>query len=268
MKNHSKLVSLLLALVLAVSLAPAALAAEVTTVKPDDRGSVTLTLKRDGSPVSGLNVALYRVGKVEIVGNNLQFVLLDEVKSTVAGEPEVSLNGLTAEEVKAAVTTLTARINALDETAKAKVAIGTKTSDADGKAVYEDVEVGVYLAMQVNAGSYRFDPVLLFVPIMNDAGTAWDNAAEASPKVSYKGSNKPNPPTPPTPPETPPETPPSTPPSGGGDGPVEIPDEEPPLVLPQTGLLQWPVPVMAMAGVLLVTLGVVSERRRKSKCAE
>lgn len=263
MKTHSKLVSLLLALVLAVSLAPAALAAEVTTVKPDDKGSVTLTLKRDSSPVSGLNVALYRVGKVEIVGNNLQFVLLDAVKSTVAGEPEVSLNGLTAEEVKAAVTTLTARIRALDETAKDALAIGTKTSDADGKVVYEDVEVGVYLAMQVNAGSYRFDPVLLFVPIMNDAGTAWDIAAEASPKVSYKGSNHPNPP---TPPETPPENPPTDPPGGGGgdDSPIEIPDDEPPLVLPQTGLLQWPVPVMAMAGVLLVTLGIASERKRKS----
>lgn len=264
MKTHSKLVSLLLALVLAVSLAPAALAAEVSTVKPDDKGSVTLTLKRDGNPVSGLNVALYRVGKAEVVGNNLQFVLLDEVKSTVAGEPEVSLNGLTAEEVKAAVATLTARIHALDEAAKAKVYIGTKTSDADGKAVFEDVEVGVYLAMQVNAGSYRFDPVLLFVPIMNEAGTAWDNAAEASPKVSYKGGNHPNPPTPPTPPENPPENPPTTPPSGGGESPVEIPDEEPPLALPQTGLLQWPIPVMAMAGVLLVTLGVMSERKRKS----
>lgn len=48
------------------------------------------------------------------------------------------------------------------------------------------------------------------------------------------------------------------------ENPDEIPDEEPPLaVLPQTGLLQWPIPVMAAAGLLLVMLGMLSERKRK-----
>lgn len=38
---------------------------------------------------------------------------------------------------------------------------------------------------------------------------------------------------------------------------IEIPDEDVPLaMLPQTGLLWWPVPVMAMAGIALVIFGV------------
>ena len=35
--------------------------------------------------------------------------------------------------------------------------------------------------------------------------------------------------------------------------------------LPQTGLLQWPVPVMAMAGLVLFMVGFASEKRRKAQ---
>lgn len=43
---------------------------------------------------------------------------------------------------------------------------------------------------------------------------------------------------------------------------IEIPDEDVPLAsLPQTGLLWWPVPVMAAAGAVLVVSGVVLKRK-------
>lgn len=45
---------------------------------------------------------------------------------------------------------------------------------------------------------------------------------------------------------------------------IEIPDEEPPLArLPQTGLLWWPVPVMALAGAACVVFGIISKRRNQ-----
>lgn len=45
---------------------------------------------------------------------------------------------------------------------------------------------------------------------------------------------------------------------------IEIPDEEPPLErLPQTGLLWWPVPVMALAGVAFVLFGIITKRRNR-----
>jgi hypothetical protein len=43
---------------------------------------------------------------------------------------------------------------------------------------------------------------------------------------------------------------------------IEIPDEDVPLaMLPQTGLLWWPVPVMAVAGLLLIVIGLISKKR-------
>ena len=55
------------------------------------------------------------------------------------------------------------------------------------------------------------------------------------------------------------------PPGDPGDPPEEIPEEEVPLAtLPQTGLLQWPIPVMAAAGLLLVAVGLLSERKRRA----
>ena len=48
--------------------------------------------------------------------------------------------------------------------------------------------------------------------------------------------------------------------------PVDIPDEEPPLAeLPQTGLLQWPILVMSLAGLLLIAVGILSEQKRKAR---
>ena len=48
------------------------------------------------------------------------------------------------------------------------------------------------------------------------------------------------------------------------EGPVEIeilPDEVPLANLPQTGLLWWPVPVMAAGGIACLGLGVCSKKR-------
>ena len=48
--------------------------------------------------------------------------------------------------------------------------------------------------------------------------------------------------------------------------PIDIPDEEPPLAeLPQTGLLQWPILVMSLAGLLLIAVGILSEQKRKAR---
>lgn len=42
----------------------------------------------------------------------------------------------------------------------------------------------------------------------------------------------------------------------------ELPDDDPPLAeLPQTGQLWWPVPLMAMGGLLLTCVGIVRRRR-------
>jgi hypothetical protein len=59
---------------------------------------------------------------------------------------------------------------------------------------------------------------------------------------------------------------PDDPPPQGGGGLEDLEDPDVPLgELPQTGLLQWPIPLMAAAGLFLLALGMVSERKRKSE---
>ncbi|HBQ46728.1 MAG TPA: hypothetical protein DD737_06585 [Ruminococcaceae bacterium] len=44
----------------------------------------------------------------------------------------------------------------------------------------------------------------------------------------------------------------------------EIPDEDVPLAkAPQTGLVQWPIPVLLTAGAVLIVCGVVFRRKEK-----
>jgi hypothetical protein len=47
---------------------------------------------------------------------------------------------------------------------------------------------------------------------------------------------------------------------------AELPDDEVPLAkLPQTGMLLWPIPLMALAGVLLFIIGWKNERKKRAE---
>ena len=100
---------------------------------------------------------------------------------------------------------------------------------ADGKVSFSDLKAGLYLVWQDDAdasdGYDAIHPFLISVP-------RWQNGAyamhvEADPKVPL---------------ETEPTTPPPPPPP-------------PPPELPQTGQLNWPVPVMAVTGMALFVVG-------------
>ena len=64
--------------------------------------------------------------------------------------------------------------------------------------------------------------------------------------------------------EPPTEIPEEPTPTDPADPPEEIEDPDVPLAdLPQTGLLQWPIPLMAMAGVLLFFGGFMADRKAR-----
>ena len=100
---------------------------------------------------------------------------------------------------------------------------------ADGTAVFEDLKLGLYLVAQEKSaeGYEAINPFLIGVPNLEDG--VYTYQVEASPKVSVK-------PLPTEPPE-----------------PTEPRPPEPNL--PQTGQLNWPVPMMAAAGLLLFAAG-------------
>ena len=108
----------------------------------------------------------------------------------------------------------------------------TVNVQADGTVLLENLEFGLYLVMQgrAAAGYEAINPFLIGVPNLKDG--VYTYCVDASPKVSPE----PLPTEPPAPTEPPPTKP-----------------TEPNL--PQTGQTNWPVPVMAAAGLLLFMMG-------------
>ena len=276
-KKMRVLTTMLLSLALLVSLMPAALAA--TTVDPEnDKGNITVTLKYGENPVPGIDITLYRVAEGKVKDNNLYFELLDAFKPAEgSGEAELELDGLKAGETAEVTGKLAERVSQMSAEEKENFRTAKATTDENGEAKFKDIPVGVYLVVQSSSGRYRFSPVLLYLPFTNDAGTAWEFAVAVNPKVSYHGGGggggTPEPPVDPDDPNPPIIIPDEDPPLAElPEPPSEEPeledifDEDPPLaILPQTGLLQWPIPVMAMAGLLLMALGLLSEQKRKAQ---
>lgn len=99
----------------------------------------------------------------------------------------------------------------------------------DGLVAFEDLELGLYLLVQEDAAS-GYEPVspfLVSVPGMKNGSYIYD--VDGSPKLALKQApTEPPPPTEPKPPK-----------------------------LPQTGLTQWPIPVLAVCGLFLIVVGLV-----------
>lgn len=267
MKKKLKLLTaVLLAVVMSLSLATVAAAEESAEgeMDPDTfKGSITVTLERKNKPVKGLEVTLYQVGTGAVENNNWQFALVEALASEVG---DLELNGLSAAEVEEITDTLVKHIKKMPAEEKAALTVATKASDENGEIVFDDLGAGVYLAVRTKLSGYEFAPALVYLPYGDETG--WDDEIAVNPKVSVNQGSDPKDP-PENPPEIPDEPPPggNTPPSDSpSDPPVEIPPEEPPLAtLPQTGLLQWPIPVMAAAGLLLFGTGMLVDRKRRSE---
>lgn len=109
----------------------------------------------------------------------------------------------------------------------------TKTVNDSGIAVFGDLKAGLYLIVQKQAaeGYDAIQPFLVTVPIMENGQYVYD--VDAHPKVGTASRKTTQ--TPPT--------------------------QEVLSALPQTGQLNWPVPVLAVTGAVLVAAGVVLKKR-------
>lgn len=236
-------------------------------------GSIHINLydSTNNKALSGGELTVYRVAEVQRKNGNLSFEycgdfdgcaieLGDLTDSTLAGQLQEFLPA-NAEGIVQAVSN-------------------------DGNAVFDDLELGLYLVVQTKA-SNGYKPVnsfLVSLPIAEDG--QWNYEVDASPKV---GAYTPEPETPPSPPDTPdkpdkpdtPDTPenpdnpdnpvaPGTPDNpvapGSPDNPVLPGHPNNPVMngLPQTGQLNWPIPVMAISGMLLFAFGWVTDRKYKT----
>lgn len=216
-------------------------------------GSIRVTMRCEGESVPGGTLTLYRVGDVQEEDGNFSFRLSEDF-----AESNVELGQLNA----ALAETLKDYANDQNLTGK------TEAIGRDGRVEFAGLKVGLYLLVQEQAapGYYKADPFLVTLPMTENGEYVYD--VDASPKVEIvekpdppdRPPHEPPPPDEPGPPDTPP---PSEPPEEPNEPPTEeIPDEPPPLApgLPQTGQLNWPVPVLAVLGMALLAMGLLVKR--------
>ncbi len=165
-----------LAVLLLCSLSLTAFAAE-TTVDFDRTGSITLTL-RSGSgshqTIPGGRFALYHVADAESLNGTLTFSFTDEFANCGAVLDDLSDPSL-AEHLAAY--------------AKANGNGGTeKRADSNGKVVFDNLSVGLYLIVQNGSvsGWYSINPFIVSIPMTNAEGTGWVYDVDASPKAETR----------------------------------------------------------------------------------
>lgn len=220
MKKNNLLRGVLLALLICLLLCPTALADGVDLNR---NGSITLKLTDSkGSAASGGEYWLFRVGDPVVRNHNLCFELAGDFVPT--GVSLDDLSSSTAAEALAAYAELHPELR-----------LQSRTADRQGRVVFSAIPCGLYLIVQKNPGSHyafeRMNAFMAAVPMTNEDGTGWLFDVTARPKVEKKPT--------PAPTRTP--------------GPSVTPTRD--SKLPQTGLLVWPVLVLAGVGVGLFAVG-------------
>lgn len=218
---------ILMFLLALVMLQSTVLLASAAPVLPDlERdGSITFQMVKNGTKLDGGNLRLARVGDIQENDSNYFFVLIDSLKHVY-----VDLTKPTDHDVAEKLLT----------EVKAKKVTHQVAAIKKGEAVFDLVPAaGLYLVWQNDSDATKgytpIAPFLISIPRMVDGQYIYDVISK--PKVPLQ-----------TKPTVPPTTKPTVP---------------PPPRLPQTGQLNWPVPVMASAGFVLLALGVMLCGSRK-----
>lgn len=96
----------------------------------------------------------------------------------------------------------------------------------DGKIHFNNLEAGVYLLVKwedKEPANLNMLPIMVYLPTYHHQSDHWENTATVVPKFDWQTDKQP----------------------------VAVPDTK----LPQTGMVQWPVPVLVLAGLLFIVIG-------------
>lgn len=184
-------------------------------VQMDKKGTITITMHVGDTAVGGGTLTMYRVGEVRENDGDYEFQPAGDFVS--CGEPFEDVTSPTL-------------ADSLAKYASDKKITGvTNDINMDGSVTFTDLEVGLYLFVQNKAASgyNKADPFLVTLPYMQ-GNEQYSYNVDASPKVEL---------------EKEPES--TTPPPAKPHEPT----------LPKTGQLNWPIPVLAVLGLLLFTAG-------------
>ena len=274
MKIHKRLAALVLALVLCLASAVTVSAAH-PVVDRNETGSISLKMTYNEQAVGGGSLVYYQVGEVKEDNGDFSFIPTSDFKDQFT---EIE----TQEQMEAEVSgNLAAK---LADYAKQNGVAGTQvTIPDDGEVKLENLNVGLYLVVQDKAASgFRpVSPFLVSVPqyvpeVKDDSG----NVIEDDYYVydvgvfSKMGSLSKIPTPPPEDPEdpgdhsttdTPDPVTPVTPAVPVATPILPLTPSMDPSLLPQTGQLNWPVPVLTVAGLGLFLAGWLLRFGRQGK---
>lgn len=180
------------------------------------KGSIEVTMQEGNQAVPGGSLTIYKVGDVTEIDGNDSFIPTEDFSGCdVSFESEMSAE-------------LAQKLSkyAADHALKGVC----QKIDGEGRISFEDLEIGLYLLVQEEAapGYEKAIPFLVSVPMYEDG--AYIYHVNASPKVEVKRQTE------------------------SESVPAKPAAPEPPS-LPQTGQLNWPVPVLAVLGLCLFSLG-------------
>ena len=188
------------------------------------KGSLTLTMVWDAEPLNSGSLTLYRIGNIENKENTYSFALLPQLQDS-----QLSLENLKD----------TALPQKLADLALQRELEPITAQIQNGEAVFPELETGLYVLTQAQAdacdGFEAIQPFLISLPHWD--GNTYIYDWKANPKVELE--------------KTPAE--PTTP----------LPTEPKDPTLPQTGQLNWPVPVMAVSGLMFLLAGGLLLGRKK-----
>ena len=137
----------------------------------------------------------------------------------------------------------------------------TGTTDANGDLTLRGLEPALYLVLRTSAAPgnvrYRMDPLLVSVPLPQDGCLTYE--VTITPKFAGEGPAE----TPAPPAATPSPAPGASPAPTAAPTPAPQPTAAPGPALPQTGQLNWPIPLLLVAGAALFMLGLALRRKQE-----
>ena len=184
-------------------------------------GELTITMDWGGEPLDGGSLTIYKVAEIAENDGNYDFALIQAL-----GDSGIALDDLTDPDLA----------DQLGELAREKGLTPVTAAVANGEAKFTDLELGLYVVTQgPGEATPGFAPIrsfLISVPQWQDG--AYVYSLTADPKVPLE--TEPVETTEPTEPK-----------------PTEPKPTEPSL--PQTGQMNWPVPVLAVSGLVFLLMG-------------
>lgn len=275
-----RLMSLLVAFALLLGLAIPVFADSLDTSR---KGSITLNMSYGDVPVPGGTIKIYRVASVREVNGKTEFVPLENIKPCV--------DSFDSSNIHSAITAYTIAAYIANDYKYIPTAV--KDVDENGIVTFEDLSLGIYLVYQLYAadGYLGISPFLVTVPSSDFGYYLYDIDIDAKVPINTRPNQPPgsvdppgedpdNPKDPDDPdnPKDPdnPNYPPYDPddPTYDPDEPTTDEDVDDPYdpddpvdsndpddiveadpELPQTGQLNWPIPVLVIAGLVLFMIG-------------